>query len=324
MIRNPVRALLGVLGVLALAGCRHADAARATPMQGVVEFDDRSLGFELGGRVATVAAERGATLAVGDVIAVLDDGLERPVREARAADLAYARAQLRLLRAGTRREDVRGVEDQLTATRATEVVLERTLARTRGLASQGAVPTSALDDLEAQRARLIGDRGVLEQRLAAMHAGARVQEVAAAEARVAAAEAALAAEETRLTRYVLRAQHAGVVLERHIEPGEVVGPGAPVVTVADTTHPYVEVFAAQGRVTPMALGAPVSVRVDGDPHRYLGHIEFVGRRLEYTPRFLFSPKERPNLVLRVRVRLDDPGGALHAGVPADVSLGDGR
>ena len=37
---------------------------------------------------------------------------------------------------------------------------------------------------------------------------------------------------------------------------------------------------------------------------------------EFTPKFLFSPRERPNLVVRVRVRVDDPERRLHAGVPA--------
>jgi hypothetical protein len=46
--------------------------------------------------------------------------------------------------------------------------------------------------------------------------------------------------------------------------------------------------------------------------------------MEYIPRFLFSSRERPNLVARVRVRIDDPGGRLHAGAPAAVELGHGR
>jgi len=37
---------------------------------------------------------------------------------------------------------------------------------------------------------------------------------------------------------------------------------------------------------------------------------------EFTPRFLFSEKERPNLVVRVRIALEDPAEKLHAGVPA--------
>ncbi|MBP6830072.1 MAG: HlyD family efflux transporter periplasmic adaptor subunit [Deltaproteobacteria bacterium] len=310
--------------VVALAGCTRAGADAPAALQGVVEFDDRALGFELGGRVATVAVERGQTVTPGQVIATLDEGLARPARAAREAEVAAARAQLRLLQAGARREDVRGVEAQLTAARATETAVQRNLTRARGLAAQGAVPTAGLDDLEAQRARAMGERGALEERLAALRSGARTQEVSAARARLEAAESVLAAEDARLARHTLRAQLGGVVLERHVEAGEVAGAGVPVVTVADTTHPYVEVFVPQAGLAAVALGAPATVRIDGERAGLAGRVEFIGRRLEYTPRFLFSPRERPNLVARVRVRIDDPTGRLHAGVPATVELGHGR
>jgi hypothetical protein len=97
-----------------------------------------------------------------------------------------------------------------------------------------------------------------------------------------------------------------------------------VVTVADAAHPYVEVFVPQATVAAVTLGGAATVRVDGDRAAYPGRVELIGRRLEYTPRFLFSPRERPNLVVRVRVRVDDPSGRLHAGVPAAVELARGR
>ena len=49
-----------------------------------------------------------------------------------------------------------------------------------------------------------------------------------------------------------------------------------------------------------------------------GHIEHIFPKTEFTPRFLFSEGERPNLVLRTRVRVDDPQQRLHGGVPAFV------
>jgi hypothetical protein len=52
-----------------------------------------------------------------------------------------------------------------------------------------------------------------------------------------------------------------------------------------------------------------------------GHVEFISPRTEFTPRFLFSERERPNLVIRVRVRIDDPKEQLLSGLPAFVSFG---
>ncbi len=66
----------------------------------------------------------------------------------------------------------------------------------------------------------------------------------------------------------------------------------------------------------MRPGTAAQVRVDAASDRFRGVVEMVGRNLEFTPRYLFSEKERPNLVVRVRIDLDDPSEKLHAGVPA--------
>jgi len=70
----------------------------------------------------------------------------------------------------------------------------------------------------------------------------------------------------------------------------------------------------------VARGAPARVRTDARPEPLSGRVEAIGRRVEFTPRYLFSERERPNLVVRVRVRVEDPEGRLHAGVPAFVEL----
>jgi len=61
------------------------------------------------------------------------------------------------------------------------------------------------------------------------------------------------------------------------------------------------------------------VTVDGLPAPLSGRIEHIFPKTEFTPRYLFSDSERPNLVIRTRVRIDDPKRVLHAGVPAFVT-----
>jgi HlyD family secretion protein len=124
----------------------------------------------------------------------------------------------------------------------------------------------------------------------------------------------------RLRLYQLHAIEAGTVLDVNAEPGEVVAPGVPVVVVADTRHPYADVFVPQAELAGIAVGSPARVAVDSLPEPLAGRVEHIARRTEFTPRYLFSEKERPNLVVRVRVRIDDPGQTLHAGVPAFATI----
>jgi len=300
----------------AVLACARGENAQRREYQGIVELHERVLSFEVPGRVRELKARRGERMAAGQVLAALDDSMERPQREAKAAEARAADAQLELLKAGARGEDVRAAEAQLRGARAAEDTLKDSLDRIRKLRADGTVPPSQVDDLAGQYERARAERQAAEERVAALKAGARSQEVKAALARSSQTHAALDAEDARLSRFVLRSEIAGEVLDTHVEPGEVVQPGTPVATLGETRRPYADVFVPQGELAGVRPGTAAQVRVDAASDRFRGVVEMVGRNLEFTPRYLFSEKERPNLVVRVRIDLDDPSEKLHAGVPA--------
>ncbi|HUJ27190.1 MAG TPA: HlyD family efflux transporter periplasmic adaptor subunit [Myxococcales bacterium] len=303
-----------------VAACGRGASKQPVEYQGVVELHERALGFEVPGRLKELKVKRGDRVEPGQVLATLDDSMEVPQRDARAAEARAADAQLDLLKAGARGEDIRAAEAQLRGAKAAEDTLRDSLERTRKLRSENTVPQAQLDEVQGQTDRAVAERQAAEERLAALRAGARSQEVRAALARSSQAHAALDAEEARLSRFTLRAEIAGAVLDTHLEPGEVVQPGQPVLTVGETHRPYVDVFVPQGALDGIKNGTPAQVRVDAEAQRFSGAVESVGRTVEFTPRYLFSEKERPNLVVRVRVDLADPREALHAGVPAFASF----
>ena len=321
MIKNSdAGRLRQVLSVITIVyGCGQARAVSPAPLQGLVEYDDRIIGFDLGGRVTGVEVQRGQQLRADALLARLDDSLEKPIRDLRAAELSAAEAQLRLLRAGARGEEIRASESEVAALQAQEAILQKNLTRQQALVQQSALAQSVPDDTAAQLQSTGDRRRALEERLKALRSGARGDEIAAAVARVQAASAALAAQDARLARYELRAPVAGSVIDVHIKVGEMAAPLAPAISVADLDHPYVDVFVPEARAHEIQVGRPLRVRVDGVPAALSGTVEHVFPGTEFTPRFLFSEGERPNLVVRTRVRVTDPKHQLHAGIPAFVS-----
>ncbi len=306
--------------LLALAACSEAGRRGPIELQGVVELHEQRLGFEVPGRLKRLVVQRGQRIEAGQVLAALDDGMDTSLRDARMEDARAAQASLELIRAGTRGEDLHATEAQLRGALATEQMARKQLERARTLRDSGVVPQAQLDDAEAQAARAGSERETLEQRLSAQKAGARIPELRQASARSRSAQAAAAAEEARLARYVLRASAAGVVLDTTAEPGEVLAAGTPAVVVGETKRPYVDVFVPQQDLAGVRTGAAATVRVDGGSALLRGRVSDVGRTTEFAPRYLFSPRERANLVVRVRVDVDDPQEELHAGVPAFVNL----
>ncbi|HXJ23997.1 MAG TPA: HlyD family efflux transporter periplasmic adaptor subunit [Polyangia bacterium] len=305
-----------------LAGCASRPP-EADLYQGVVEYQERDLGFEMTGRITGLYAQEGDRLPAHALIARIAPELEESTLAARVNEAHAAEAQLALLRAGTRPEDVQALVARVEAARANEALARANAERSRKLFASQATPQAALDEANAQFLRAQADTRAAVEALRAARAGARTQEIKAAQDRYAAAQASSDEQRERLARYELRALDAGEVLEVHLRPGELALAGLPVVTVADTAHPYADVFVPQAAIGGIQVGAAARARVDSLAREVPGHVERVSRRTEFSPRYLFSRTERANLVVRVRVRFDDPARQLHVGVPIFVRVTGG-
>lgn len=312
--RRSGSANLAVL-VVGLVGCARAD--RAPPgYQGIVELEERVIAAEVSGKIERVAVKRGDVLEAGALMVQVEDTLERLARDAREDEAKVAQADVALVRAGSRPEDIAAVAAQVKGAKASEGLLGKVLERTRALAASGAVSAAELDRAVAEQDRATSERRALEQRLTLLQRGARKEEVDRVKAREEAAVSALELATARLAKHTVHAPGPGMILDVHALPGELAAPGRPLLTIADVAHPYVEVFVPEAEITSVRLGLGASVRVDGREGALSGAVEHIAQRAEFAPRFLFSDRERPNLVLRVRVRVDDPGHELRAGTPA--------
>lgn len=321
MIKNPgTRSLPGfsalLAGLLLLAtACR--DSSSVPPgFQGLVEYDQRIVSFEVPGRVDRVDVQKGDVVKEGQSLAHLEDALEQLTAEARRQDTAAAQADLNLLLAGSRREDIAAVADDLQAAITAADLARTTDTRTQSLFAQGALPKAEVDRADSDLARATAERKSLEQRLGALKHGARPEEIARARVHVEQTRAAYALEQEILARHSLKAAAAGEVLDVTTKVGELAAVGTPAVTLADTTHPYVDVFVPEGEIAGVRPGARAELRVDSVTAPLESKVEYVSPDTEFTPKFLFSDRERPHLVVRVRVRVQDPERRLHAGLPA--------
>ncbi len=326
MINNSPRrrvvasALVLLVASAPLSGCREKALGTGGYLQGVVEHEERVLAFEVGGRVKSLAVKRGDAVTAQQAIAALDDEMARTEKDAREAEAEAVRSQKRLLEAGTRPEQLRAIAARIGAAKANEALVRQNLVRERALLAKGATRESLVHDLETQLRAAESTRRALEEEHAGLRSGARKEELETAGARATAAEGTVSLSAERIARYSLSAPSDGTVLDVHAETGEVLAPGSPVVTVADTARPYVDVFVAVGELGDIAVGKDASVRIDATARVYAARVEHIAKRTEFTPKFLFSERERPNLVVRVRLAVLEPDAELHAGVPAFATV----
>jgi multidrug resistance efflux pump len=153
-----------------------------------------------------------------------------------------------------------------------------------------------------------------------MTAGFRAEEISEARAHVQAAEAQVAAIETQLAELTVEAPVDCVIEAIDLQPGDLVAPGAPVVSLLDLRELWVRAYVPENRLN-LQTGQTVTVGVDSYPgRRFAGHIAFVAREAEFTPSNAQTPEERSKQVFRIKVILDEGRDELRAGMSADVYL----
>jgi HlyD family secretion protein len=326
------RLILIVVATAWLAGCGADDEPVARRATGYVEATEVRVSARVPGRVTEVLVTEGQRIDAGAPVATLSAAeIELALRRA-AAERAQADAQLRLLQRGARAEDIQQAEAQLAAAQSDQRAAEAEWSAASGdearfeqLLARRAGSQKQRDDAVARRAlaearvKAAADRAAAAGAVVArLRAGARTEEIDGARARLAAVDAQIATlehdrDETRVVSPV-----AGTVTSRLVEPGELIGAGAPVAVVVDLDRAWVNAYVEEPVVPLLRIGEATVVSTDaGD--RLEGTVAFIAPRAEFTPRNVQTSDERSRLVYRVRVNIDNREGILKPGMPVEVS-----
>jgi HlyD family secretion protein len=335
-LRSPhARYALIVVTLLLTVACKDEAPTTSARVSGHIEADDVQVAAEVGGRVLELHAGEGDRVTAGQPVARLDTrDAELAIARARA-ERAQADAQLRLLLAGSRPEDIRQAAAQSTAADAeigaAQSELENAeadLERYEALLRANAGARKARDDARARRDvardRLAAAREratATREGAARVKAGARREEIEAARARVQAVDAQIATLEKAVADATVTAPLAGVVTTRLVNVGEMVAPRAPLMVITDLDHAWGEVFVDEPIVPRLVLGQPATLYTDAGGSGIPGTITFISPKAEFTPRNVQTAEERSRLVYRIKVSVDNSSGVLKAGMPVEAELG---
>jgi membrane fusion protein YbhG len=257
----------------------------------------------------------------GEPVARLDNR-EYQLRVDRAvAAKAVADARYRMMTKGAREQEVGRALAAREAAEAELAMQTREHARIARLFAEGIVAQGERDRLENLLASARASRDQAAAQLDQLREGFRIEEIEGARAEMQRAAAELELAELDLARCQLFAPAAGRVLSKSREPGEMVQPGTPIVTLGDLTRPWVNVYVGERDLGKVHVGMPASVTVDSFPDQpFNGKVTFISERAEFTPKNIQTPDERVKLVYRVKVEVETRDEALKPGMPADTML----
>ena len=113
----------------------------------------------------------------------------------------------------------------------------------------------------------------------------------------------------------------GVVVEKFVEMGEHVVPGAPIVLLIDMAGLYVKTYVEEEYIGKVKYKDPARIYVDSFPDRHFeGRVTLIAPRAEFTPRDVQMDEHRSKIVYKVKIGINNPEGILKTGMPADVYL----
>lgn len=330
----PVLTVLTILSLF-LAGCQSPKKEQTLTANGTIEATEVKVAAEVGGTLKKLAVKEGDRVQAGQVIGQLNERNYRVLVEQAGAGVAGARAALAEARAGAREQEIEASHrevDRLAAQVAgaqEQVALqEDNLKRTRELFRAGALPEQELVIREVQsntaRYQLEGAQAQLEAaraRLTLLQAGSREQTIERLAAAVNQSEGNLELAQLNLRKTRLIAPVDGMVASCNFKEGELIRPGAEVVTLLNDRNLWLYVYVPENRLGQVKIGQPVQIQVDTHQGKtFPGQVEYIFPGAEFTPRNVQTREDRVNLVFRVKIRITKGQEELRPGLPADVTF----
>lgn len=317
-----------------LSACAKKPDADRVRVSGQVEATDVQVAAQVGGRLLELRVSEGDRVTAGDLVARLDATDAQLALVRAKAERQQADAQLRLLLAGARIEDVRQAEAHAATSdadvRAVEVEVaaaQTDVDRFEALLASSSGSRKQRDDAVARRdgarERLQGARArvrAAREGVARLRAGSRREEVEAARARVDAVAAQIASWEKTIADATVIAPVSGIVTETLADAGEILPPRAPVVVITDLDHAWANVYVDEPVVPRLRLGQTASVFTDAGGPGISGTVSYIAAKAEFTPRNVQTAEDRSKLVYRVKIAVRNTGGVLKAGMPVEAEI----
>ncbi len=291
-----------------LAKVERGDLAKSVVATGKIEpITKVEIKSKASGIVKKLYVDYGDKVKKGQVLAELDrDEIQARVDQARA-QLEGSTASLNGTRADLERAkvDAEGPDVPL---------LKRAYDRAQGMAKDGVVSASALDDAEKNYELALNKQNVAKAQLQVLQA-----KIGQAQGQMAQDRANLKQLEEQLSYTTIESPIDGIVLSRDVEIGDavssilVLGSTATLVmTLGDTSEVYVKGKVDESDIGKVYLGQPARIKVESFKDK-----TFTGKVTKISPMGV----EKDNVTtFEVRVSINNPEGVLKAMMTANAEI----
>ena len=255
-----VAALVIILIVISVVGYL---VSRPQPVviQGEAEATEYRVSGKVPGRIEEFRAEEGQTVHKGDTLVIIDSPeIRSKIREANAARAA-ATAQKDKAMHGARQEQITGAYELWQKAMVGEEVMRKSFERIQRLHDEKVVSDQKYDEVAAQyQAAQATTRAAKSQYDMAVN-GARQEDKDAAVALVERANAAVELVNAYKDEIRLTSPSDGIVADIYPKVGELVGQGAPIMTIQDLDDMWFTFNVREDRLKGMQIGDHIRLSI---------------------------------------------------------------
>lgn len=252
--------ILAVVAVVAVIGFCFMNKP-AEYVEGQVEGTTVRISGKLPGRVIEFFAHEGDTVHAGDTLVRIHSSVaEAQLTQAQAMQ-DVARQQNRKVDAGTRKQIVQGAYDLWQQSKAAAAITKKTYDRMERLFSEGVITEQKRDEAKAAYDAAVAGQNAAKSQYDLAVAGAQSEDKQSAAAMVEAATGSVDQVQALLDDAFLTSPCDGVVDQVYPQVGELVMPGAPIMSVLKSDDRFIVFNVREEMLNDLTMGKKISVMV---------------------------------------------------------------
>lgn len=253
-------ALVVIIFIIAIVGY-FVTKPKPLTLQGEVEASEYRISGKVPGRIEEMYYKEGDRVHRGDTVVFIDSPEVRAKMAQATAARRAAEAQSRKAQNGARPEEIAGAFELYQQAAVQEEVMRKSYDRIRNLYGQGVVSAQKHDEVKAKYDAAVAQAKAAKSRYDMAMNGARQEDKDAAAALVGQADGAIQEVEGYMRELYLTAPSDGVVSETYPKVGELVGTGAPIMTVTDLNDVWFTFNIREDYLHSMTVGDRLNVTI---------------------------------------------------------------
>ena len=253
-------AIISAVAIVALVGL-FAIHPQKEMLLGEADATEYRVSNMVPGHIDQLFVSEGDIVRAGDTLAHISSRqVDAKMIQAKAARSA-ASAQSRKAKGGARDQQVQMAYQVWQKAQAAEAVYKKSYDRVKGLYEKGVVSAQQYDEVDAKYKAAQADCAAAEQQYLMAKEGAQSEDIDAAAALVNRAGGAVAEVQSYLDDSYLIAPCDGEVVEMYVKMGDLVGTGAPVVSILDRSDNWFNFSIREDLLKDIKTGQEVKVRI---------------------------------------------------------------